>query len=191
MYIESAVATYHSNTIALHETAAASLAGILSILDTVQQRTETRPPGIKELDLMIGDASSRRVGSSSDFWNTLSQGSIHNSRCRVHCSCRCHRSKRTRSVRLGHFQSVVGALVVVYSGWPYAGQYCDLNSCHNYGVSSFEVRYLFPRWYLDVSIVTLFRISHGYPTVGLTMQRPIADDSISKQQSILGTIEMA
>jgi ankyrin repeat protein len=68
----------------------------------------------------------------------------------------------------------MGSFILVYSGWTFAGQNCDMDSCRYAKTSVVEAKYSLPRWPLDVSILASFKISHGLPAAGLSVQRRIS-----------------
>jgi len=59
-------------------------------------------------------------------------------------------------------------------------------SCVHAEVSGVDAKYSLPGWFPNLTILATFRISHGLPTAGLTVQRIIPHDTYSQFQSIIG-----
>jgi len=110
--------------------------------------------------------------------------------CKSPCYCRCHTHKRRHRIRIAPFHSALGTFVLVYSGWSFAGQHCDTPTCLHANTSAVDAKYSLPRWSLDLTILSTFRVSHGLPTVGLAVQRIIPHDTFSQFQSIIGFSKM-
>ena len=112
---------------------------------------------------------------TTESWAYIKLDSKQRNCRRKQCYCRCH-GKRVSRLRIAPFTSIAGSLSLVYSGFAFAGQHCDIPSCHNFGVCMIEVTYSLPRWTLNISVVGGLKIVHGYPTAGLTVQRRITKD---------------
>jgi len=84
--------------------------------------------------------------------------------------------------------SLMGSLLLVYSGWTIADQQCSMSSCGNMTVQTVQLTYLFPRWCANASLRGFATFCSGFPTVGLTLERRIPSDIMSRALSIWGLI---
>jgi ankyrin repeat protein len=81
------------------------------------------------------------------------------SACLPSCTCNCH-SRTAQELRLQ--SGLFGALFIGYSGQPAAGQHCTSASCIEKVISSLEVTYIFPTWFLTYGASVAFsRTLHG------------------------------
>jgi len=89
--------------------------------------------------------------------------------CRSPCGCACHLSAvpqvRVRS-------ALLGVLFVGYSGYPVARSACTEAACLERGRTSIEVHYVFPLWFLPLTVSAVFQhTAAGGPKLGLVVRQ--------------------
>ena len=176
MYIKSLVANCNRNTVALYDISTTSFKEIISRLKVIEMPQKSIPDDNASLlrEQTFPSLAESEHPKSTESWAYISGPKQRNS-CRKQCYCRCH-NKRASRFRIAPFNSIAGSLSLIYSGFAFAGQHCDISSCNNFGVCMIEVTYSLPRWTLNISVVGGLKIVHGYPTAGLTVQRRITKD---------------
>jgi ankyrin repeat protein len=180
LHIQSVVATCNENTIALYDLSTASFKEISSRLHALEL-AKTLGPGshISCTEERTSTLSTEYQSAiKSESWASMKFYPMQRRFCRAQCYCRCH-SKKVSRIRIAPFNSIIGSLAVIYSGFTIAGQYCDIPSCRHFRVCMVEATYSFPRWTFSLSVIGGIKLVHGYPTAGLTVQRRITKDSRS------------
>jgi ankyrin repeat protein len=177
MHIESLVATCNRNTIALYDISTTSFKEIISRLKGIEMSPKPVPGDDASLmrEQTFTSLAESEHPKTTESWAYIELGPKQRNSCRKQCYCRCH-SKRVSRLRIAPFNSIAGSLSLIYSGFAFAGQHCDIPSCHHFGVCMVEVTYSLPRWTLNISVVGGLKIVHGYPTAGVTVRRRITKD---------------
>jgi len=145
MRIESLVATCNRNTLALYDVSTLSFEEIISKLDPMRISQTSNAGDGPDLTQSQGVPSLAKPerSATADSWAYLKLGSQQTNSCRSKCYCRCH-GKRTSRFRIAPFNSIVGSLALVYSGFTLARQHCDIPSCRNFRTWMVEVTYHSP-----------------------------------------------
>ncbi|KAK3386679.1 ankyrin repeat-containing domain protein [Podospora didyma] len=148
----------------------------------LEQRQETRPP-ISPIE--------------SATWASFIRHSVPPPRrislCDINCHCRCHSANSYSSLGINSFASVLGSIMVAYTGK--TTKACTSTSCRNYALvsqsSSLELRlvYHFPDWIMRAAVSVFFSSNlHGNPELNIRVFNIIASDGHTLAQSIFGYI---
>ncbi|CAI6330864.1 unnamed protein product [Periconia digitata] len=92
--------------------------------------------------------------------------------CKPWCSCICHRKRSFRYPKL--LKGLVGTLFVGYTGLPVLTPACNETACRQRSVSSVDVTYYFPPWFLArMFSMTLTLSAHCGPELNIRVPRMV------------------
>lgn len=129
--------------------------------------------------------ASREKPDSPSLATRFNASSSH---CKPGCSCACHRQYRFKSPRL--FHNAVGSLLIKSSGFYGMTQPCNEFSCHRNPLTSMQVSYRFPEWFLNrmISSVIVSNRLCG-PQLSLVTPRVVPNTSDIMFHAFAGNID--
>jgi ankyrin repeat protein len=177
MHIESLVAACNKDTVALYDVSTMSFKEIISRLKAIEPPQKSVSGDDQSLMREQYFTSLAKVEhpETTEPWAYVNLDLQQRNSCRRQCYCRCH-SQQVSRFRIAPFNSIAGSLSLVYSGFAFSRQHCDIPNCHNFGIRMIEITYSWPRWMLNITVVGGLKIVHGYPTAGLMVKRRITKD---------------
>ena len=108
--------------------------------------------------------------------------------CRPWCSCACHKQRTFRYP--DWLRAAIGGLFVGYTGIPIFTPSCSEKTCHQRSVSSIEVTYHFPNWFLSRVLSLNLRISTlAGPELIIRMPRMVNWTTPLWQKSQIGDLQ--
>ena len=108
--------------------------------------------------------------------------------CTPWCSCVCHQRGSLQTPKL--LQSILGTLLIGYSGLPVLTKPCDQHSCHLRARPTSSITYFFPRWFVARAIsLILSSTPLAGPVATLKMQRTVSGDADVLNFAKLGQVE--
>ncbi|KAK3324064.1 ankyrin repeat-containing domain protein [Cercophora scortea] len=129
-------------------------------------------------------------------WASFVRHSIRYARrispCDKNCHCRCHFASSYRGWRMNTLRSVLGSMILTYSGT--SSQTCTDAACQNNQScrqsTEISILYHFPDWLVRVAVSVFFSSNlNGNPQMNIRLLNRIRPDTVSIQTSIFGYIQ--